>query len=186
MQLNPEITFRNLESTPALAQKVRQHVQRLERHYPRIMGCRVAIESRHRHHHKGKLYHVRIDVTVPGNELVVSRDAGENHAHEDTYVAIRDAFVAMERQLDSFAGRQRGDVKLHETPDHGRVSALNEDHGFLVTPEGRSIYFHRNSVVNGTFEQLQIGNPVRFVEASGEEGPQASTLVPLGKHHPVG
>ena len=180
MQLAPEITFRGLEATPTLEAKVRERVGRLERYHTRIMGCRVMIESHHRHQHKGKLYHVRIDLTVPGSELVVSRDPEENHAHEDAYVAIRDAFNAMERQLESFARRQRGDVKTHEVPSEaGVVGELEFDHGRIETSDGRSIYFHRNSVQNGGFDVLDVGSRVRYVEAAGDEGPQASLVIPL-------
>jgi cold shock CspA family protein/ribosome-associated translation inhibitor RaiA len=142
------------------------------------MGCRVMIESHHRHHHKGKLYHVRIDLTVPGSELVVSRDPDENHAHEDAYVAIRDAFDAMERQLESFFRRQRGDVKNHESVTQaGLIGELELDHGRIETTDGRSIYFHRNSVADNAFERLDVGSPVQYVETAGDEGPQASVVI---------
>jgi ribosomal subunit interface protein len=180
MQLNPEITFRGLEATPAIESKVRARVERFDRYYSRIMGCRVMIESRHRHHHKGKLYHVRIDLTVPGEELVVSREPDDNHAHEDAYVAIRDAFEAMERQLESFAARQRRDVKVHEAPTQlGRVGELDWDHGRIETADGRSTYFHRNSVSSGDFDGLTVGTLVRYVETMGDEGPQASLVIPV-------
>ena len=182
MLLSPEITFRGLASTPAIEGKVRERVERFDRYYPRLMGCRVMIESRHRHHHKGKLYHVRIELTVPGDQLVVSRESDDNHAHEDVYVAIRDAFDAMERQLESFGRRRRREIKTHETPAQlGRVGELDWDHGRIETPEGRSIYFHRNSVLNDGFDVFQVGIAVRYVEAEGDEGPQASLVIPLEK-----
>jgi ribosomal subunit interface protein len=182
MQLTPEITFRGLASTPAIENKVRERVARLDRYYSRIMGCRVMIESLHRHLHKGKLYHARIDLTVPGSELVVSRDPEGHQAHEDAYVAIRDAFDAMERRLEDFARRQRGDVKKHEVPSHGRVIELNNEFGRIGTLNGRSIYFHRNSVLNNGFDGLEVGSEVRYVETGGEEEPRASMVVPIGKH----
>lgn len=106
-----QITFRGIPSSAAIEAKVRERAAKLERLYPRITSCRVAIETPHAHHHKGKLFHVRIDLTVPQHELVVSRDPAMNHAHEDVYVAIRDAFEAAERQLEDFARKQRGEVK---------------------------------------------------------------------------
>jgi len=180
MLLSPEITFRGLESTPAIEGKVHERVERFDRYYQRIMGCRVMIESRHRHHHKGKLYHVRIELTVPGDQLVVSREPNHNHAHEDAYAAIRDAFDAMERQLESFARRQRREIKTHETPAQmGRVGELDWDHGRIETTEGRSIYFHRNSVASDGFDELTLGVAVQYIEADGDEGPQASLVIPL-------
>jgi ribosome-associated translation inhibitor RaiA len=74
------------------------------------------VEVPHRHHRKGHLYHIRIDLTVPGAELVVKRDPPQHQAHEDIYVAIRDAFDSAERQLKEYAERQRGEVKTHEEP----------------------------------------------------------------------
>jgi ribosomal subunit interface protein len=178
MQLTPEITFRGLEPTPALESKVRERAARLDHFHTRIMHCGVMIESQHRHHHKGKLYHVRIDVTVPGGELAVSQDPKQNHAHEDAYVAIRDAFEAMERQLERFVRRQRREVKTHESPTQaGHVGELDLDHGRIETDEGRSIYFHRNSVLDDAFARLEVGSPVRFVESMGDEGPQASAVI---------
>lgn len=177
MQLTPEITFRDLDPTPALTTRIEERVARLDRYHPSIMGCRVMLECHHRHQHKGKLYQVRVDVTVPGAELAVSRNPEGDHAHEDAYVAIRDAFDAMERQLESHQARRRGEVKTHESPAaNGWVGELDTDHGRIETLDGRSIYFHRNSVANGGFEALSVGTPVRFVESEGDEGPQASAV----------
>ncbi|MBI4642020.1 MAG: HPF/RaiA family ribosome-associated protein, partial [Candidatus Tectomicrobia bacterium] len=122
-------------------------------------------------------YTVRIDLTVPGAELVVDRQEDA-----DLYVAIRDAFHAARRRLEDYARRQRGTVKVHEAAPYARVSKLfpEEDYGFLETPNGREIYFHRNSVLHPGFNRLQIGTEVRFAEEQGEKGPQASTVAILG------
>jgi ribosomal subunit interface protein len=184
MQLEPEISYRDLGPSPAIEAKVKQRIERLERHFANIMGCRVMLEAHHRHQHKGKLYHVRIDVTVPGQELVVSRDPKDRRANEDLYVAIRDAFDAMERQLQSFAEHRRHEVKAHPLPPHGRIALLADDHGRIETVEGRSIYFHRNSVLDDGFDDLQVGLEVRFIEAMGDDGPQASTVTPLSSLTP--
>jgi cold shock CspA family protein len=60
-----------------------------------------------------------------------------------------------------------------------------EDYGKIGTPDGRVIYFHRNSVLNGGFDALEVGNEVRFAEEAGDLGPQASSVSPVGKHHVV-
>ncbi|HEV8717879.1 MAG TPA: cold shock domain-containing protein [Candidatus Binatia bacterium] len=114
-----------------------------------------------------------IDLTVPGAELVVTRE--EN---EELLVAIRDAFLATRRQVQEYARRQRGEVKTSETPPHAMVSKLfaHEGYGFLETPDGRELYFHRNSVLAPGFDHLEIGTEVRFAEELGEKGPQASTV----------
>lgn len=178
MQQPLQISFRHMEPSIAVEAKIREKASKLEQFYDRIMGCRVVVEAPHRHHHQGKLYHVRIDLTVPGGELVVSREHHEKQAHEDVYIAIRDAFNAAQRQLESYAQRQRGAVKHHESPPQGRISALipEQDYGKIETIDGREVYFHRNSVLNGSFENLEVGNEVRFLEEDGEQGPQASTV----------
>lgn len=187
MQIPLQITFRHMEHSDALEANVRKHAEKLDQFYPHIMSCRVVLEPAHKHKNKGNLYQVRIDITVPGKELVVTREPDEKHAHEDMYVSIRDAFDAMRRQLQDFSRVQRGDVKSHELTPFGRVSTQvpMEDYGTITTPDGREIYFHRNSVVGARFNDLEIGSEVRFVEEDGERGPQASTVYAVGKHHIV-
>jgi ribosomal subunit interface protein len=186
MQLPLQVQFRNMEPSAQVEAKIRERVEQLERLYPRIMSCRVVVEAHHRHHHQGNLYHARVDLKVPDAEIVASRDPKEHHAHEDVYVAVRDAFDAVARRLEDHARRQRGDVKSHEPPPHGRIAELGEDGGRIETPDGRSIYFHRNSVIDADFGALAVGMEVRFVEEAGELGPQASTVYLVGKHHVVG
>lgn len=181
MQLPLQITFRNMDASPAVEDVIREKADKLERYYEHIMSCRVVVEASHRHHHKGNIYHVRVDLTVPTDELVVSREPHRDHSHEDLYVAIRDAFNAARRQLEEFVRKQRGDVKVHVGPPEGEVVVLSpgEDYGRIRTEEGREIYFHRNSVLGNGFDRLAVGARVRFTEESGEQGPQASTVVPL-------
>jgi len=108
-----QVTFRDLPHSEALEALIRKKAARLEHFYARLLACRVIVEEAHRHHRTGRLYHVRIDLTVPGGELVVGRDVPYHHAHEDPYVAVRHAFDEMRRQLQDFARRQRGYVKAH-------------------------------------------------------------------------
>lgn len=116
MQLPVQITFRNMEPSDAVQARIQEWASKLERYHGHIIGCRVMIEAPHRHHHQGKLFHVRIDLTVPDGEVVVKREPADHHAHEDVYVAIRDAFKAAQRRLEDHVRRQRGDVKTHEPP----------------------------------------------------------------------
>lgn len=182
-----QIVFRYMDPSPALEARIRQRAEEFDQFFDRIIMCRVAVECQHRHHQQGKLFRVRIDLTVPGREIVVSRDTGANHAHEDAHVAVRDAFDAARRQLEDHARDRRGEVKLHGVADHGRVARLmpERDCGFIVAANGEEIYFHRNSVANGGFDKLAIGSEVRFVAQYAESiaGPQASTVIPIGKHH---
>ncbi|MGB5540905.1 MAG: ribosome-associated translation inhibitor RaiA [Gammaproteobacteria bacterium] len=188
MQIPLQITFRNMEPSEAVETRVREKVDKLEQFYDSIMSCRVMVEAPHAHHHQGRLFQVRIDLTVPDGELVVSQPHHhKDHSHEDVYVAIRDAFNAMQRQLKSHVDVRRGRVKQHEPIPGGHVISLHpdEDYGNIGTPDGRVIYFHRNSVLNGGFDTLEVGSEVRYAEEAGELGPQASSVSPVGKHHVV-
>jgi cold shock CspA family protein/ribosome-associated translation inhibitor RaiA len=176
MQLPLQITVRDLSLSEAAETDIRAKAANLETYYDGIMGCRVVVEGPARHHRKGP-YTVGIDLSVPGAELVVDRQSDE-----DVYVAIRDAFDAARRRLEDYARRQRGAVKFHEETPRAHVSKLfpEEGYGFLGTPDGREIYFHRHSVLHPGFDRLTIGTEVRFVEEPGEKGPQASTVAIVG------
>ena len=183
MQLPLQITFRDMEPSEAVETKIRERAAKLDEYYDRIMSCRVVVEAPHRHSHQGKLFHVRIDLTVPNGELVVNREPAAHHAHEDVYVAVRDAFNAAQRRLADYARRQRRDVKTHESTPAARVARLfpDEGYGFIEAPDGHEVYFHKNSVLNDAFERLEVGSVVQFLEEQGDKGPQASTVRLLPK-----
>jgi len=190
MKLPLQITFKGMDPSPAIEARIRERAQKLERFYDRIMSCRVVVEAPHRHHYKGNLYHIALDLTVPRGEIVVNRNDERNHAHEDVHVAIRDAFAAAARQLEDYGRKQRGDVKVHEAPEHGRIARVfaYEGYGFIETADGLEVYFHQNALVDSKLETLDVGELVRFVKSDeeSEKGPQATTVQLLGKHRLVG
>lgn len=196
-------------SSEAIEANIRDRAEKLESFYDKIMGCRVLVEAPHHHHRAGQRYHVRIDLTVPGREIVIkraprlitakplrsqkdangleleeSREPSKYAVHDDILLAIRDAFDAARRKLQDYARRERGVVKVHEGSPHGRVSKVfpEEGFGFLETHDGREIYFHEHSVLESGFGGLKVGTEVHFVEEAGQKGPQASTVMPV-KHH---
>ncbi len=181
MQVPLQIVYRDIAPSSAIETAVRERVDGLEKYFDRITSCRVVIASPHRRHHKGTLYHVRIELEVPTGALVVGRDPGDHHAHKDLYVAIRDSFRAAKRELSSYARRMRGEVKQQAGASYGQITQLFLPHGygFLQGALGYDVYFHANSVVGGDFYTLEVGDEVRFQEEQGDEGPQASTVVPL-------
>ncbi|MFQ5917650.1 MAG: HPF/RaiA family ribosome-associated protein [Candidatus Binatia bacterium] len=185
MEIPLQVTFRNTPPSKAVEAHVREKANKLDTFYNRIMGCRVVVEAPHRRRHKGTRYHVRIDMTVPGGELVVNRESGKRIEYEDVYVAVRDAFDAARRQLQNYAKRQRKEVKTHEVIPHARVGKLflEKGFGFLELPDGREVYFHKNSVLEMPFDLMEVGMEVHFAEEQGEKGPQASTVRPIRKHH---
>lgn len=187
MDVPPEIAYRGFEPGDALRALVEREIEKLERYYDRIVSCRVMVELPHRRRESGNLYHVRIAVSVPGDELVVSRDPAPDESRRDPHVAIHGAFQAMRRQLEDFSREIRGEVKKHEASPHGRVVQLFPDdgYGFIESADGRTVYFHENAVTEGELTDLEVGTEVRFSEEEGVEGPQATAVQELGKRHVV-
>ena len=201
MQLPIQITWRDMEPSSAVEAKIREEAAKLDEFYDRIMSCRVMIEIPHQHRHRGYRFHIRIDLTVPGSEVVVNHEptlhgslqrleeeerAKEEEVsaqHKDIYVAIHDAFKVARRQLQDYARKQNGAVKHHEAAPQARISKLfpEEGYGFLETEDGAEIYFHKNSVLDYDFDKLEIGTEVSFIEEMGNKGPQASSVRVSGK-----
>lgn len=183
MQVPVQITFRHMDPNTSAREQVERRVAELEQFYDRITACQVVLEASGRQHRQGNLFHVRIDLTVPGRSISVGRDPAAHHAHEDAHVAIRDAFDAARRQLEDYVRRMGGETKTHAEAPVGRITKLFPERGyaFLTTAEGEEIYVHRNSVAEDGFARLKIGDKVRYALAPdpGEKGPQASTVVPL-------
>lgn len=182
MQLPLQVTFRHMEHSDALEAKIRERAARLGKIYDRVMRCRVVVEQYSHRHRQGNLFRVRVDLAVPGGEIVASRAHSDRHEYEDAYVASRDAFDAVERALEDFARRQRGEVKVHVAPPQGYVREIfpERDFGIIATDDGREVHFHRHAVVEG-FEKLDVGSEVRFAEQMDENGPWASTVHVTGK-----
>ena len=103
MQIPLQITLRNLARSAAVEADIRKRAGKLERFHQHIVSCRVVVELPSRHKHQGKIYNVRLDIGVPGGEVVVNRDR-----HEDIYVALRDAFDAAKRQIEDYGRRIDG------------------------------------------------------------------------------
>jgi ribosomal subunit interface protein len=110
MQNPLQILFRDIPPSEAMDAEIHKRVAKLEKLCSDLIGCQVSVESEANHKQHGKLFRVRVDLTVPGAELVVD---GSRSANEDAYVAVRDSFDAMTRQVEEFVQRRRGDVKSH-------------------------------------------------------------------------
>ena len=122
MQTPLQITIRDIEHSEALEVHIRDKVKKLEEFFGNIMSCRVVVGMPHKHHHQGKHFNVRIDIGVPGSEIVV------NHDHnEDIYVALRDAFDAAKRRIEDYARKLHGKVKAHITKRPDEREGLIEE-----------------------------------------------------------
>lgn len=178
MQLPVQITFRDIPRSEAVETAIREKVSRLDRFSGHIMSCRVTVGIIQKHKHQGKLFNIRVDLTLPGSEIVVNRDKAE-----DVFVAIRDAFDSVKRKLEEAVRQMRGDVKSHEPESRGRVARLfpDEGYGFIEKPDGTELYFHLYNCVHPDFGHLQVGDEVVFLEEGGGDGLQANR-VSVGKH----
>jgi cold shock CspA family protein/ribosome-associated translation inhibitor RaiA len=185
MQTPLEVDFQGLSGTPQIQDAIVRHVAQLEQRYGRVTSCRVALKGPGGHHQNGGLYEVNIRLALPnGREVNVGRVAQADERHADLTFAINDAFRRARRRLQDHVRRLQGLVKQHDGPPIGTVTRLDPtgEFGFLESGDGREIYFHRNSVLDGGFSRLGAGSRVTFAEEAGEKGPQASTVKLLGKH----
>jgi cold shock CspA family protein/ribosome-associated translation inhibitor RaiA len=189
-----QITFHNLEPSEALERAIRARVADLETYHPGIIGCRVFVDVPHRHRERGRHVRVRIELSLPGDDIFVNheptlvpalKDVGEEAIHKEedieaarkhAEVAIHEAFDAARRRLQDAIRRHREYDKARHSPDRGRVVSLGADHGFIETSDGRQLYFHEKSVVGGAFSALKAGAEVAFVEVRGDKTPQASMV----------
>jgi ribosomal subunit interface protein len=114
MQVPLQIAFHNLEHSEAVKELIEEKVAWLERFHNRITSCRVVVEAMHWHNQQGNPYLVRIELTVPGGEIVVNREAESHTQGQALNSTIREAFEVARRRLEERAQRQRKDVKRHE------------------------------------------------------------------------
>ena len=178
MKLPLQISFHGMEPSEALEAAAAKKAHKLEEFCSDIMSCRVIIEQLQKHQHQGRPFAVRIDLRLPSRELCV------NHVQdEDAYVALRDAFDDMKRQLEDAVRRLRGQEKQHPVALPGEVVRLDTEgrFGFIGTPDGDEYYFGRENLSDATFDQVQIGVEVQFLPDVGAEGRQAKR-VSFGKH----
>lgn len=181
METPLEISFTNIESSEAIEAEIRRHVAKLDKLYDRITSCRVAVELQHRQHRTGNIFDVKVELRLPGGDIVVSREphrAQQRYAQPTIQTSLREAFAAAARRLKDYKAQQRGDVQVHEVPFQGQVAQLypDADHGFILTNDGTQLYFHRNSLMNIDFGRLKRGDPVSYVAADGDTGPTAKKV----------
>lgn len=127
MQQPIQITFRNIDHSDAIENAIRSKTEKLEALFDDITSCHVVIESPHKHHHKGRHYQVKLNIAVPGKELVVKRAPDKHNAHEDPYVAIRDAFDAARRQLKEYVDK----MKRHDVSQDARDNLAQQTNSVM-------------------------------------------------------
>jgi cold shock CspA family protein len=183
MQSPVRIEFQGMNPTDVVQDQVLRYVAELESRFGRVTAGHVVVKVPGEHHRTGGLYEINIRLALPDHkEVNVGRTPGADERHSDIDFALHDAFKRARRQLQDRTRRLQGHIKVHEAQPTGRVTHLENDFGVLETADGRGVYFHRNSMLNGDFAKLSLGARVSFVEEIGEKGPQASTVRLVGKH----
>ena len=180
MEVPMEISFHNMDKSPAVENLIYKKVGKLERVCDHIISCRVTVDQEQRRHRKGNVAQVRIDLRIPpSHEIVVKRESREGTLQEQLPMLVHRAFNAAQRKAKKLKEKQEGQVKTHPQQQlMAVVSSLypEEDYGFLKSQDGEDIYFHRNSVANDEFDRLEIGTGVAFEKEIGEKGLQASSV----------
>lgn len=183
MQVEPQITFKNIETSPYLEALIRKRIEGLERLYPRITSCRVVVEVPHRSSESAKLpLGIAVEVEVPGRSTIVAKDAMERHDAKGDYTApLNHAFDAIERQLKKVNDIREGDVKTGEAQaQSGMIVRLfpEQNYGFVQIDNSPELYFTRNAVMGDAFDELKVGMLVQVTRATAEGpmGPQASSV----------
>jgi ribosome-associated translation inhibitor RaiA/cold shock CspA family protein len=186
MQVPLEIAFHNMDSSDWAEQEIRTRVAELERIFDRLVSCRVRIDQRNKSLTGTIPPVVRIELGIPGRgEIVVSHEPDHllrKYQHPDLRNAINEAFRVAERRLHDMKEQleDRSQRSPHEVENQslGQIAEMRpeENFGFLLTKEGSLLYFHRNSVLSGDFDQLSRGNEVHYNEAIGDTGPIATKV----------
>lgn len=169
MQVSAQITFRNLAHSDAVKDHIQEKIDKLNQFCQSMIACHVVVEFENKNQHRGNLHNTRINVTVPGKELVSTRNEAE-----DLYISIRTAFDDMTRQVEEYI-RDMREGKSHQTLIHGKIARLfnGDGFGFIEAENGSEYYFNANHVSHPDFHKLSVGMPVHFVEEMGHDGPQA-------------
>jgi cold shock CspA family protein len=185
METPIHVEFQGMEPLEHVRTTIFKHVADLESRFGRATACRIVVKSPGGHQRTGGHFEVAIHLALPnGREVDIDRTAKADERHADLSFVVNDAFKRARRRLQDHVQRMQGQVKTHAERPIGTVTRLEAEqgYGFLETKDGREVYFHQNSVLDGKFRQLAAGTRVLFAEEMGEKGPQASTVDILGKH----
>jgi ribosome-associated translation inhibitor RaiA len=114
MQVRPEISFPNSETSEVIRSEIEKQVQHLEKLHGRITSCKVAVIAPPARHRTGGLFKIDIRIAMPGHEdILVTKSHGDAREREHVMVAIKDAFAAAQRQIEDAVRKMRGDAKSH-------------------------------------------------------------------------
>jgi ribosomal subunit interface protein len=114
MAIPIQITFRSVDPSPAVEDYVRRRAAKLETFSNRITRCHVTIEALSGRHDHSQPYRVRVELKMPGAELVVGDHSKTRPVTQDVYAVIDDTFDDAGRVVQEHVQRTRRDTKTHE------------------------------------------------------------------------
>jgi ribosome-associated translation inhibitor RaiA/cold shock CspA family protein len=186
MQVPLEVAFHNIDSSDWAEQEIRERVADLEKIYARLTSCRVRVDQRAQNNNGTIPPVVHIELGIPGRpDVVVSHEPDHlmrKYQRPDLHKAINEAFRIAERRLVDLKEKRDGRTKEphHDGPNQalGQIAEMDPggEFGFLLTKEGALLYFHRNAMLSGNFDDLRRGHEVYYVDAMGDTGPIASKV----------
>lgn len=176
------ITIKDIPASEAIEDHIRKKIEKLTRFYNDIISCHVVVELSQKSQHQGQLHDVHIKMTVPGKELIATRNASEN-----LWISIRDACLDIGQQLKNFAQHLHRQVKNHPIVFHGEIVRLFDDYGFILGPDGLTEYYFNSGTISHPkkFDKLRVGMPVHFIEFIGNEGYQARRVTVTSHEIPL-
>src|SRR6476659_5659217 len=186
MRMAPDIAFHNVDGSAWAEKEIRNKIAKLEKIYDRLTSCRVRVDQRANNSNGTIPPVVHIELGIPGHkDLVVSHEPDHlqrKFQRPDLHNAINEAFRIAERRVLDLKEQRDGRTKEahHDAPNQslGQIAEIDSagEFGFLMTKEGGLLYFHRNSMLSGNFDELRRGDEVHYVEDTGDTGPVASKV----------
>lgn len=182
METPIQITFKNLDNSESLENHIRERAAKLKRFHQNIISCRIVVDVPHRS--AGVVrppLGLTLDVEIPGKSLVAKNGKDSHDSRDGGTAMVNRVFETMERQLGEHANIRSQQVKTHEGgSDMGTIVRLfpDQSYGFIEAMGTPDLYFTRNVVVDGSFDELKVGEMVRMTRSSdeGPMGPQASSV----------
>jgi cold shock CspA family protein/ribosome-associated translation inhibitor RaiA len=176
MQRKPIITWRNVQRSEAVEAIIRKRIEAVERFCPDAIGLRVTLDAPQKPRHAARGFDVRLHLEVPGPDLDVARTVRHGHAAEDITRAVNSTFTALEKRIKETRRVVAGqEVKHHPVILHGEIVELEPElgYGFVRADDGQEVYFQKDGLVTGNWDDLELGARLRFREQDGEKGPFA-------------
>ena len=179
MQIEPIISYQNLDHSPVVEDLVRERIMALEKRYDRIIGCEVTLYASQKRKRHGRVLGVTLNLRLPGPDLSISREVAQGSAQEDLMLAVNRVFSAVDKTIKKRKKMMGGiEVKHHPAVLHGEIVELESElgHGWVRGDDGRLVYFQRDSLTSNNWDRLKTGTRLRFREMQGDKGPYATAV----------